>query len=244
MLIFWAIVGIVWVGWKADRAGYFDELVIIQKKPKPDRERYEVLMKELARWRGELAVKYKTAKTAEQKLAVEYDARVMLELVMPEMMRCWVGTGYDFNGTAERPGEGKVACGYFVSTVLRDAGFRVNRYKLAQQPSENILRTFLPRKSCLLKVDKDYDDYADWVEGLENGIYMIGLDTHVGFLVNREDGVYFFHSSASRLRGVVEERRSDAGAIRRSKWRMIGNLSGEPSAIRTWLQGDSIVVRS
>ena len=74
---------------------------------------------------------------------MENDARLILELMMPEMMRCWLGTPYDFNGTAEKPGDGKIACGYFVSTVIRDTGFRVNRFKFAQQPSENILRTFI-----------------------------------------------------------------------------------------------------
>ncbi len=174
---------------------------------------------------------------------MENDARLILDLVMPEMMRCWLGTPYDFNGTAEKPGDGKIACGYFVSTVIRDAGFRVNRYKLAQQPSENILRTFIPGENCVLEVGTEYSDYADRVERMEPGIYIVGLDTHVGFIVNRSDGLRFFHASGYRPRAVVEESRERAGALQRSNWRMTGGLTGEPDVIRTWLMGERITVR-
>jgi hypothetical protein len=158
-------------------------------------------------------------------------------------MQCWIGTPYDFNGTAEKPGGGKVACGYFVSTVIRDAGFRVDRYKLAQQPSENIMRTFLRGDVCKLKVGEDFEKYADWVESLDNGVYLIGMDTHVGFIVNRTDGMRFYHSSGWKKRGVVEESRKKAGALRSSNWRMLGGLTADSGVIRTWLKGDKVRVR-
>ena len=84
----------------------------------------------------------------------------VLEQALPAMMRCWLGTPWDFNGTAKGPGAGKIACGYFVATVLKDAGFQVDRYQLAQQPSENILRSFLPKDACDLSVGKDYQAFA------------------------------------------------------------------------------------
>ena len=241
-MILSAVGGLGWLTWRAEQQGIFEILITGEKKPVPDSQRYEVLVEELGRWQNDLGEDYKKAKTAEQRLAVEHDARLILELVMPEMMRCWLGTAYDFNGIAEKPGEGKIACGYYVSTVIRDAGFKVNRYKLAQQPSENIMRTFLDSEDCVLRVDKNFDSYADWVEGMDQGVYLIGLDTHVGFIVNRIDGIHFFHSSSARSVGVVEERRDKAAALRRSKWRMLGNLTGESSVIQTWLGGRKITV--
>lgn len=242
-----ALAGMVGVGgwwlWRAERDGVIEMPLIRIQKPVPDAARYEVLVEELGRWRGELSEKYKKAAGKEAKVEIERDARTILELVLPEMMRCWLGTPYDYEGTAEKPGGGVVACGYFVSTVLRDAGFRVNRYKLAQQPSENIMRTFLPAKKCELRVGMEYERYMEWVEGHEEGIYLIGLDTHVGFIVNRPGGMGFFHSSAIRGVGVVEESSAGAGALRRSRWRMLGGLSGEPEVIRKWLEGDKIPVR-
>ena len=232
-----------WWVWKADRDGVFEILFTGKRKVVPDAAKYAVIVADLQRWRENLAAQYSKARTSEEKAAVEKDARVILETMLPEMMRCWVGTPYDFNGTAEKPGGGKIACGYYVSTVIRDAGFRVDRYKLAQQPSQNILRTFLSGDACLLKVGQNYQQYADWVEGLEPGVYLIGLDTHVGFIVVRPDGMHFFHSSAAKLVGVVEEGRDSAWALRKSNWRMLGHLTGESDVMRTWLDGEKVQVR-
>lgn len=233
-----------WWAWKSYGAGIFDIVIEREVGPQPDAERYATLVAELERWRGDLRKAYAKARTADEKAAVEKDARVILEMVMPEMMRCWLGTPYDFNGTAEKPGGGKVACGYFVSTVIRDAGFRVDRYKLAQQPSGNILHTFLKSEDCLLKVGQDFESYAKWVEGMEPGVYLIGLDSHVGFIVNGEDGTRFYHSSGWQKRGVVNEAGNKAGALKHSNWRMIGCLTADPEVIRTWLGGDKVKVRS
>ncbi|MES2983151.1 MAG: hypothetical protein V4727_12635 [Verrucomicrobiota bacterium] len=231
-----------WWLWQNGQLGGFNPLVAKKEKPVPNLERYEVLEDELKLWRGELVDQYKKARSPEQKAAVEHDARIILELIMPEMMRCWRGTGYDFNGVAERPGQGKIACGYYVSTLIRDAGFKVNRYTLAQQASENILLTFTDKENCQLRVGEKYKHYADWVETLEPGIYIIGLDTHVGFVVIEKDGMKFLHSSGIAKAGVVEEPRDEAAAIKWSKWRMLGHFTADPNVIRMWLAGDNVTV--
>jgi hypothetical protein len=214
-----------------------------QPESKPDPETYAVLTKDLERWRKDLAARHRKARTAAGREAVEGDARIILELALPAMMGCWLGTPWDFNGTAEGPGEGKIACGYFVSTVLKDAGFQVDRYQLARQPSENILRSFLPKESCALTVGKDYQAFAADVEKLEHGVYVVGLDTHVAFIVVRSDGFRFIHSSGSRPWCVVDEDRSQATVLQRSSWRMLGNLTANPAVLRRWLREEKISVR-
>ena len=233
-----------WWAWKIYGEGLFEIVIEREARPEPDAARYATLVAELGRWRGDLRMAHAKARTPEEKATVEHDARVILEMVMPEMMRCWLGTPYDFNGTAEKPGGGKVACGYFVSTVIRDAGFRVDRFKLAQQPSENILRTFLKSEGCLLKVGQDFDSYADWVGEMEPGVYLIGLDSHVGFIVNGAEGTRFYHSSGWQKRGVVNETGKKASALRHSNWRMIGCFTADPDVIRLWLGGRTVKVRS
>lgn len=242
VILLLSLVGGGWWLWRAEQESGFMGFITKKEKPVPDLERYEVLEDELKRWRGELVDQYKKARSAEQKAAVEHDARIILELIMPEMMRCWLGTDYDFNGVAERPGKGKIACGYYVSTLIRDAGFKVNRYRLAQQASQNILRTFTARENCQLRVGEKYDTYADWVETLEPGIYIIGLDTHVGFVVIEDDGMKFLHSSGIDKAGVVEEPRDEALAIKWSRWRMLGHFSTDPEVIRMWLAGENVTV--
>ncbi len=215
----------------------------LRRKIQPDPKTYAVLTKELERWRKDLSKRHAKAKTEAERAAVERDARVVLEHALPTMMRCWLGTLWDFNGTAKGPGAGKIACGYFVATVLKDAGFQVDRYQLAQQPSENILRSFLAKESCELSVGKEYHAFATQVEAREPGVYVIGLDSHVAFVVVGGEGFRFIHSSGSQPWCVVDEGRAEAGVLQRSKWRMLGNLTADPGVLRRWLKAEKIVVR-
>lgn len=211
--------------------------------PRPDPKTYAVLTKDLERRRKELSARHSKARTAENRAVVEREARAVLETALPVMMHCWLGTPYDFNGTASGPGQGKVACGYFVATVLKDAGFRVDRYQLAQQASGNILRSFLPEKSCALTVGETYESFAARVEKREPGIYVVGLDTHVAFLVVSAKGFRFIHATGAGPHCVVDQNRDQARTLRRSNWRMLGNLTAERGVLRHWLKADEIVVR-
>lgn len=209
----------------------------------PDAASYNVLCEQLRVWRVELAERHKQAKTAEAKAAIENEARIVLEHVLPAMMRCWIGTKWDFNGTAAKPGEGKIACGYFVSTVLRDAGLEVNRFRLAQQASSNIIHTFLDEADAIRTYNQKYEIFVASMADSPAGIYICGLDTHVGFVINHSDSFRFIHSSGSVPHEVVDESPADAGVLKRSKDRMLGNLTANRGFIRTWLAGKPITVK-
>lgn len=211
--------------------------------PKPEPARYATLKKEVERWRKDLAKRHAAARTPAEKDRVLEESGRFLDTVLPEMMRCWLGTKWDFNGTSEVPGEGSVACGYFVATVMRDAGFRVDRYKLARQPSQNILRSFLPREAMSLKVGVPYEQYAGDLEKAAPGIRIVGLDSHVAFLVTGPDGFRFIHSSGSKPWCVVDEGRQDAEVLRRSNYRVEGLLTKDKALLRRWLAGEKIAVQ-
>ncbi|MCW1885646.1 hypothetical protein OKA04_12980 [Luteolibacter flavescens] len=212
-------------------------------KPAPDSARYEELKEEAERWRKDLSSKYAKARTNEEKDRVIAETRSFLETLLPEMMLCWLGTPWDFNGTSEVPGEGKIACGYFVSTVLRDAGFKLDRYKLARQPSQNIIRTFLPADAMTLRVGVSYDTFAGELAMVEPGVRIIGLDSHVAFLVTRPDGFRFIHSSGSAPWCVVDEDREAAEVLRRSNYRVHGLLTGDRTVLLRWLRAEKIAVK-
>jgi hypothetical protein len=211
--------------------------------PRPDPQAYARLVTDLKRWRGEIATRHRAARNDGERDAAERDARALLETALPAMMRCWLGTPWDFNGTAATPGGGKIACGYFVSTVLMDAGFRVDRYQLAQQPSGNILRTFLAKDQCSLTVGQPYDQFRSATAARDPGIYLTGLDTHVAFIVIDGSGDFrFIHSSGSKPWRVVDESPEEAGVLRQSRWRMLGNLTADRESIRRWLRQEPIMV--
>jgi hypothetical protein len=207
--------------------------------PVPDAARWNQLSTELQRLRLVHAERYRKAGSAAAKKAVIVDAQKLLDYNLPELMRCWLGTPWDFNGTAKEPGGGKIACGYFVSTVMEGAGFNVQRISLAQQASQNILRTFLPENELQVR-SSAYKTYRQEISRNRPGIYIVGLDTHVGFIVVPETNgsdFRFLHSSGSQPWCVVEEKADQAMVLQKSKYRVHGNITASDAVIRGWLEG-------
>ncbi len=216
---------------------------------KPDPERYEALKTDLAELRKEFAYSYQSSEGDETRQLVLEDTRKLLETVLPEMMRCWLGTPWDFNGISETPGEGNIACGYFVSTILRDAGFSVSRIKLAQQPSQHILHTFVSPDTTTRLVGKSYQTFLDDLALRPSGIYIVGLDTHVGFILNqpenKENPLRFIHSSGAwPAKKVVDESAQQAKVLKTSNYRIYGNVTTSPESLDKWLMGASFEIAS
>ena len=71
----------------------------------------------------------------------------------------WYGTEWDFYGYTSVPKQGKIACGYFISTVLLHGGFILNRYTLAQQGPYNEARSIQINDSVQI-YKSGYDVFA------------------------------------------------------------------------------------
>ena len=207
--------------------------------PAPDPATYTVLSRDLEDHRQRLGRSYDTANLDRDRTQILNQARELLQLSLPRLMQCWLGTPWDFNGTAHEPGTGKVACGYFVSSVLQDAGFRVEWAPLAQQASQNILRTFLSAEEMKIRVGMDYDRFLNEVLSSGRGIYIVGLDSHVAFLVvDAKREMRFIHSSGSSPYCVVDESRERSQVLRSSHYRVTGNLTASDEVLRKWIRGE------
>ena len=152
-----------------------------------------------------------------------------------DLLPAWVGTPWAMNGTTEVPRQGAVACGYFVSTVLRDAGLPVERVKLAQQGAEDIIRT-LTDESTIRRyhgaaVSEVLADHTD------DGVYVVGLDWHVGLLVVVDRVPTFCHASRSQDRRVLCEDAETARSLR-SRYTVVGALS--QTTIDAWLRQERL----
>jgi len=243
-LFFLIAAGFAYGGWK-----YRDQLIATYREardsgkvePIPDPAQYAILKEELERKRIDLARRYASARTAGEILEVHTEAKRTLENALPALMRCWLGTPYDFNGTAQMPGDETIACGYFVSTVMRDAGFRIERIRLAQQPSQNIIRTFVPRSQMHIEAGLSYERFLEKFKAHGPGIHIVGLDRHVAFLVAQEDGeIRFIHSSGGPAKSVVDQDERNAHTLRRSKYRVTGNVTRSDDVIHQWLTNEKL----
>ncbi len=166
--------------------------------------------------------------------------RLLVSALARDLPAYWLGTPWDFNGTSQTPGEGRIACGYFVATLLRDAGFAVERIPLAQQPSGNILRTLTGRGNITRTVGASFDEFRAALRASGPGVYVIGLDRHVGLIAQGADGrASFIHSDGGRHRCVVVEPVSVSESLRRSRWREFGNLASDEVLLTKWLRGEA-----
>jgi len=151
----------------------------------------------------------------------------------------WYGTKWDFNGTTETPQQGSIACGYFVTTTLRDMGLRIDRVKLAQCASEEMITTLVSKEHIHRYSGLAFADFCKNLEQLGKGLYIIGLDNHTGYVLLSEEGSYFIHSSGWFPFRVVKQNLAEADAVSRSKYRIVGKISDDEAFLKRWVSGNS-----
>jgi hypothetical protein len=157
-----------------------------------------------------------------------------------EVFPYWYKTEWDFNGITQQPRSGAIACGYFVTTTLKHAGFDLERSRLAQQPASYIIKTLCDRSTLKRIGHNDTNRLISHMNAQPDGVYIIGLDSHVGFVLKQYGELYFIHSSYSNGRQVLKEKLAESGAIIRSENYHIANLFANDKIISKWLKKQSI----
>lgn len=138
-----------------------------------------------------------------------------------DVPKYWAGTKWDFNGTTEQPGNGTIACGFFVTTVLHAYGWDIKKNYLAQQPSSVMIKQL--RKE--IKHFRTVDDLSAYLDKQSNRTaYLVGLDFHTGFITKEVADQYFIHSSYIGKKGITKEKVQQSAALKDSKSFMLGKL--------------------
>jgi hypothetical protein len=147
------------------------------------------------------------------------------------------GRGMPQSGT---PQTGKINCGTFVGTLLRDAGFKVDVRKLQRQPSQAIIKSFVGGKRVRKLVGSSMERFLKAVEEMGPGLFILGMDMHVGILIQTDTELRYLHSSIETGK-VVNEAAADAWTIQSSNYRIVGKLLS-PKNLRFWLRGKRVEV--
>ena len=170
------------------------------------------------------------------KAALTAQAETALTDAVAALYPHWYGTPWSYNGTTRVPGQGSIACGYFVTTLLADAGLRLPRIKMAQAPSERMIRALVGAAYVQRFSNVDITRFLEAVRARGVGLYVVGLDYHVGFLHVTDDAVWFVHSSFWEPSEVFRIKAEDSFDLRTSGYRVIGKLS-DPALLEKWLTG-------
>ena len=148
----------------------------------------------------------------------------LINNIRDSLFVCWYGTAWDFNGITEEPGNGKIACGYFVTTILRDIGMPVKRYKHAQMASEQMINAICLQKNISRYVNEDIPSLVEKMKAKGIGLYIVGLDFHTGFILNDGHEIYFVHSNYAGKKVVMSEVASESAVLTTSKKKVIGKI--------------------
>lgn len=237
---------ILTIGCKVRSQTPIDEKTIVEK-PAETRspENYQSKLKAIAVERLKLANEYKEAADETARKETLGRARaIFIASIDRDIFPDWYGTYWDFHGTTETPGTGKIACGYLVSTVLRDAGLKVNRVTLAQQASENIIKSLTTAPFIKRFRNVSLEKFTAEIEKLGAGLYVVGLDFHVGFLYHDGAQIYFIHSSYVEPSETIKEVAAASKVLEATKYRVVGKISDDDALILRWLNQSAVATVS
>lgn len=177
---------------------------------------------DLAARRAALAKAWRDAPDAAARRTVrDLASRVLVTAIRDQLAPQWLGMpwGMGRNSTATRPyqADHTISCSYFVGAILQGADFRLrDRFKLGQAAAKVIQDSLAPGH-----VHRYYSipprELADRIAALGDGVYVIGLDVHVGLVVVHDGAVRFVHASYTDDRVVTDEALVEAKAIASSQ---------------------------
>jgi len=161
--------------------------------------------------------------------------KIFTSAVTETIIPAWIGTSWNFNGTSEAPQQGSIACGYFVTTVLRDAGVPLARVKLAQCASEQMIMSLVQAKYIRRYSQVTMTKFIESVQDQGYGLYIVGLDNHTGFIYNDGNDIYFIHSTFAGTKDVQKERAAASWILDRSKYKVLGKISADEKLLAKWI---------
>jgi hypothetical protein len=177
--------------------------------------------------------------------ARSYVVRTIVQDIFPP----WMGTpwhmGEDDDASMPHQSGKRVSCSQFVTAVLQNVGLRLDsRPRWAAARSLYIQRSLAPRPGDVHRfLSISPSELSRRLARLKDGLYLIGLNCHVGFVQIDSGRVRFIHSNyVDPQEGVTDEKLSESSAIANSQpagyW--VTPLFQDDRLIEFWLTGKPV----
>ncbi len=183
---------------------------------------YEEFKANIVETREKINASYILADSSGKDSIIKY-SQEFLRNITQEIFTYWYDTQWDFNGITQVPKQGKIACGYFVTTVIRDVGFDIPRSEWGQLASETMIKKINPNVKRFS--NKPIEQVTEYLKNRADGIYVVGMDTHVGFVSKEGKQIKFIHANYYKPeKGVMAENLKGDNPINDASYRVIGQL--------------------
>jgi hypothetical protein len=200
---------------------------------------YARICRNLIKEKNKLAAQYKNSSLAADRSDILDEARKLFSTTLTDsIFVCWYGTGWDFNGTTTCPRSGNIACGYFITTILKQCGFNISRTFLAQQASSVMIKTFCPDDKIKTITNHQTAKLFAYMKTRPDGIFLVGLDNHTGFIV-KNGTVIDFVDADYQVDKVVREPLEESNIIKNNGYFMVGDLLHSDATMVKWLKGEA-----
>ena len=207
-------------------------------------EDYSDHIKNSLKLRDSLSTLFNSADQGRRREILQDASLIFTSVMTNEIFPPWYGTPWDFNGTTQEPGKGSIACGYFVTTTLRDAGLKIQRIKTAQQAADVIVSIIASRESIKRFSDEAIEVIQKSMKERGDGLYIVGLDFHVGFLQQIGDTTRFIHSNYLNRSGVMKESPWQNSVFYHSRYKVIAKISEDKKVLENWLGKNPLRTRT
>ena len=210
-----------------------------------DAARYAAFVEQVAARRSELNTRFAAARGGRARAAIRDEARrYIVDTLESRVFPAWMGmpSAGGPQATASMPHQAGmyISCSYFLTAALQNAGLVLeSRARFAQAPAAWIERALLPPGGQIHRYGNvTPEELERRLVELGEGLYVVGLDIHVGFIVVRDGRAWFVHSSYTPPGTVVREPvvTSEAIALSRRKGYWISPLFRDDRIVELWLR--------
>lgn len=209
----------------------------INQKAKSD---YSIAKNKIETQRKAIKANYLKASAQEKKAVIQSTKQVITKNLTSTIIPFWYETKWSFDGYTAIPKQGEIACGYFVSTTLSHAGFKLNRYKLAQKEPKKEAE-LLQIKGAIEVLEKSPSELKKhFINTKKDGLYFVGLDFHVGYLLKENNEVFFIHSNYINHEGVKKESITESKAFVSKKYYIVAITENE-KLVEKWILNETVL---
>ncbi|MFC1654360.1 hypothetical protein ACFL2F_01030 [Myxococcota bacterium] len=214
--------------------------------------KFPTVLSEIRSRQAEFRKKWKQADGKERERIREKARRFVVKMITRRIFPPWMGTpwhmGKDDDALMPHQEGKRISCSMFVTAVLQNAGLQLdNRKRWADSRALYIQRSLAPEPEDLHRYFSiPPRELAGKLGKLEDGLYLIGLNCHVGFVIIQNKKVHFVHSNyVDPEEGVVDELLEESQAIMNSQpvgyW--ITPVFQDDRLIEFWLEGKPVPIR-